>query len=56
MKCLEDITVKQVKEMSYEELKIFGKRVAEEQHANAIRNELVKIIEMIEADNHRIES
>lgn len=56
MKCLEDYTIEQVKEMPYEELKLAAEKVAKEEHENLIRVKLIEMLEIMEANKSVIES
>lgn len=56
MKCLEDYTIEQVKEMSYEELKVLWEKIAEEKHAMDMRATIVSMLEIMEANKSVIES
>ena len=50
MKCLESYTIEHVKEMSYEELKVLWKNIAEEKQAMDIRATIVNMLEIMEAE------
>ena len=56
MKALKDYTIEQVKEMSYEELKLVVEKVAKEEHENLIRAKLIKVIEIRDANTSVIEN
>jgi hypothetical protein len=55
MKCLENYTIKHVKEMSYEELKLLAEKVAKEEHENLIRAKLIEMLDIRDARNSVIE-
>lgn len=51
MKCLEDYTIEQVKEMSYEELTVIWNKIVQEKHEEDIRATVVNMLEIMEAEN-----
>ena len=56
MKCLEGYTVEQVKEMSYEELKVLWEKIVIEKQTMDMRHTIVDMLEIIEAKKPMIES
>jgi len=56
MKSLEGYTVKQVKGMSYEELKVLAENVSRELQAEDIRKKIINLIETMDAEKSLIES
>ena len=56
MKCLEDYTIEQVRELSYEELKLVAEKAAKEEHENFLRTKLIEVIEIRDANMSLIES
>jgi len=50
MKCLEPYTIEQVKEMSHAELRLLWDRFADESKAEAVRTELIKVLEIRDAN------
>lgn len=56
MKCLENHTIKQVKEMSNEELIELWERIAKEKQAMDIRVTVVDMLEIMEDNKSEIES
>lgn len=51
MKCLEDYTIEQVKEMSYEELTVLCNKISEEQREIDMRATVVGMLEIMGAEN-----
>lgn len=50
MKCLEDYTIEQVKEMSHDELIVLWNKIIEEKQAMDIRATVVNMLETMEAE------
>jgi len=53
MKCLEDYTIEQVKQMSYEELMVLGETMAKEIHETNLRNKIVNMIDVMQAESNK---
>jgi len=56
MKCLENYTIEQVKEMSFPELKVLWDLVVEEKQTMDLRATIVNMLEIMEAKKPLIES
>ena len=56
MKCLEEYTIEQIKEMSHEELKVLWEEFVKEKQKNEMRIVFVKELEIMEASKPLIES
>ena len=56
MKALEGHTIEQVKEMSYEELAVLAEKVGREMQAEDIREKIIGMIDVMDAQNTLIES
>lgn len=55
MKCLENYTIEKVKEMTSGELEALWNRFANESKAEAVRAELIKVLEIRDANKSVIE-
>lgn len=56
MKCLEDYTIEQVKEMSHEELITLWNKITEEKQTMDMRATIVEMLEIMEANKSVIEN
>ena len=56
MKCLEEYTIKHVKEMSPEEVKLLWDKFADETKVEAVRKKLIEVLEIEDANKSLIES
>lgn len=56
MKCLEDYTIEQVKEMSFEELKVLYENMAKEKWMTETKQTVIDILDVMSANKSVIEN
>lgn len=56
MKCLENYTIEQVKEMSFEELKLLWEKMVVEKQTADMRHTILDLLDVMEAEKPLIEN